>query len=356
MLMVPRRRLELPRPCGHRYLKPARLPIPPPGHRCGLAACRAGNSAGGRCSPRGPNPSTGKPRTQLSRGRLRGRGLLFIKDEVTRSGSDDPTGATRSVAAVFGGSGFIGRYVVKRLAQRGYVVRVAVRDPEAALFLKPMGAVGQVVPLYATLANEATVQRAVQDADLVVNLVGILAEGRRGRFRPRSRPRAPPRVARFVGGGGRGGTGPYVRDRGGPGEPEPLRREQGPGRTGRARGISQRATILRPSIVFGAEDQFFNRFAALAEVSARHAGHRRATRACSPSIVGDVADAAVAAPAPERCGRSTLRTRRPAGLDLPRNPGLHPRGDATEARAPEYPACIGPIAGGRSSNACRASC
>ena len=61
--------------------------------------------------------------------------------------------ATRSVATVFGGSGFIGRYIVKRLAKKGFVVRVAVRDPEAALFLKPMGAVGQIVPLY-SLADE----------------------------------------------------------------------------------------------------------------------------------------------------------------------------------------------------------
>ena len=59
--------------------------------------------------------------------------------------------ATRSVATVFGGSGFIGRYIVKRLAHKGFVVRVAVRDPEAALFLKPMGAVGQVVPLCAAI-------------------------------------------------------------------------------------------------------------------------------------------------------------------------------------------------------------
>jgi uncharacterized protein YbjT (DUF2867 family) len=59
--------------------------------------------------------------------------------------------ATRSVATVFGGSGFIGRYVVKRLAAAGHVVRVAVRDPQAALFLKPMGAVGQVVPPFALL-------------------------------------------------------------------------------------------------------------------------------------------------------------------------------------------------------------
>src|SRR6185503_18514870 len=90
--------------------------------------------------------------------------------------------ATRSVATVFGGSGFIGRYIVKRLAHKGFVVRVAVRDPERALFLKPMGAVGQVVPLYASLTNEATVHRAVAGASLVVNAVGILAERRRGDF------------------------------------------------------------------------------------------------------------------------------------------------------------------------------
>src|SRR4051812_27882381 len=90
--------------------------------------------------------------------------------------------ATRSVATVFGGSGFIGRYIVKRLAKKGFVVRVAVRDPESALFLKPMGAVGQVVPLYASLTNAATVQRAVEGADLVVNAVGILTESRSGDF------------------------------------------------------------------------------------------------------------------------------------------------------------------------------
>lgn len=84
--------------------------------------------------------------------------------------------ATRSVATVFGGSGFIGRYIVKRLTHQGFVVRVAVRDPERALFLKPMGAVGQVVPLFASLTNEPTLHRAVDGADLVVNTVGILAE------------------------------------------------------------------------------------------------------------------------------------------------------------------------------------
>ncbi len=98
--------------------------------------------------------------------------------------------ATRRVATVFGGSGFIGRYVVKRLAQQGFVVRVAVRDPEAALFLKPMGAVGQVVPLYASVMNEGTVHRAIAGAEVVVNLVGALSESRTASFR-RCIPRAP---------------------------------------------------------------------------------------------------------------------------------------------------------------------
>ncbi|HTU55587.1 MAG TPA: NAD(P)H-binding protein, partial [Acetobacteraceae bacterium] len=90
--------------------------------------------------------------------------------------------AGRRVATVFGGSGFLGRYVVKRLAAAGQVVRVAVRDTEAALFLKPMGAVGQIVPLYADLKRPDTIPRAVEGADIVVNLVGILAEHRPGDF------------------------------------------------------------------------------------------------------------------------------------------------------------------------------
>ncbi len=97
---------------------------------------------------------------------------------------------TRNVATVFGGSGFIGRYVVKRLAALGYVTRVAVRDPEGAMFLRPMGRVGQMVPMFASLAHEATVARAVEGAELVVNLVGILAE-RRPATSPACRPRAP---------------------------------------------------------------------------------------------------------------------------------------------------------------------
>src|SRR5262245_59357466 len=78
------------------------------------------------------------------------------------------------IVTVFGGSGFIGRYLVQRLARRGWIVRVAVRRPDRALFLKPMGAVGQITPIAATLRHEASVATAVAGADAVVNLVGVL--------------------------------------------------------------------------------------------------------------------------------------------------------------------------------------
>ncbi|MFN7193883.1 MAG: NAD-dependent epimerase/dehydratase family protein [Rhodospirillales bacterium] len=80
-------------------------------------------------------------------------------------------------ATVFGASGFIGRYVVRRLAQRGYVVRACMRDPVAGAFLKTMGAVGQIAPLRVNLTDsDEALASAVQGADAVVNLVGILAQ------------------------------------------------------------------------------------------------------------------------------------------------------------------------------------
>src|SRR5450432_1388479 len=87
------------------------------------------------------------------------------------------------VATVFGGSGFIGRYVVRRLAQTGKTVRVAVRDTEGASFLKTAGKLGQIVPLHAPVTDEATVKHAVEGADWVVNLVGVLTESRAASFR-----------------------------------------------------------------------------------------------------------------------------------------------------------------------------
>jgi NADH dehydrogenase len=200
--------------------------------------------------------------------------------------------ATRSVATVFGGSGFIGRYIVRRLTHKGFVVRVAVRDTEAALFLKPMGAVGQVVPLHASLANEATVHRAVEGADLVVNTVGILAEARAGDFRLIHAEGAG-RVARLAAAAGVArlvhisaiGADPNAASRYAvtKGEGEALVREGFPG-----------ATILRPSLVFGPEDHLFNRFAGMARLSPVMPVICGDTQ-FQPVYVGDVADAVMAA-------------------------------------------------------------
>ena len=83
---------------------------------------------------------------------------------------------------VFGGSGFIGRHLVARLAARGCTVTVAVRDPAKANFLRPMGDVGQVTPVLANIRDDSSVAAAVADADAVVNLVGILFERGEQRF------------------------------------------------------------------------------------------------------------------------------------------------------------------------------
>lgn len=208
---------------------------------------------------------------------------------------------TRKVATVFGGSGFLGRYVVQRLAAQGYVVRVAVRDTEAALFLKPMGAVGQVVPLYAPVEQKPAIQRAVEGAEIVVNLVGILAEQRRLQFYHVHKDGAE-WIARLSAAAGVrhlvhvsalaadvNADSHYARSKG---QGELAVRESFPG-----------AAILRPSILFGAEDQFFNRFANLAMLSMIVPITGGGTK-LQPVYVGDVADAVAAAATGAAAGKT----------------------------------------------------
>ena len=199
--------------------------------------------------------------------------------------------ATRSVATVFGGSGFIGRYVVKRLAAAGHVVRVAGRDTERVKDLMVAGRVGQVIPLYVSLGNAGMVHRAVEGAELVVNLVGILAERRAGDFQRLqtegagsiARAAAAAGVSRMVQmsaiGADAGSASLYARTKAGG---EAAVRAAMPG-----------AVILRPSLVFGNEDQFFNRFGAMAMRLPVMPVIEGASR-FQPVYVGDVADAVVA--------------------------------------------------------------
>ena len=199
--------------------------------------------------------------------------------------------ATRSVATGFGGSGFIGRYVVKRLLVQGHVVRVAGRDTEAARGAMVAGRVGQVVPLYVSLSNEASVARATEGADIVVNLVGILAERRPGDFQRVqaegatriAHAAAAHNVARMV----------HISAIGANAESPSLYSRSKAGGEHGVLAAMPGATILRPSLVFGAEDQFFNRFGAMAmtlPVMPVISGDTR----FQPVFVGDVADAVLA--------------------------------------------------------------
>ena len=198
----------------------------------------------------------------------------------------------KNVATVFGGSGFLGRYVVKRLATAGYVTRIAVRDPEGAMFLRPMGRVGQIVPLYASLTNPATVQRAVEDAELVVNLVGILAERKAGDF-TRLQAEGAGLIAKSAAAAGVARMVAVSAIGADPASPSRYASSKGAGEAA-VRAAMPTATVLRPSLVFGAEDQFFNRFAGLIQVLPFMPVIAGDTR-MQPVYVGDVADAVLAA-------------------------------------------------------------
>lgn len=198
----------------------------------------------------------------------------------------------RKVATVFGGSGFIGRYVVQRLANRDFIVRVAVSDPAGARFLQTQGRVGQIVPLAASVTEDGAVARAVAGADLVVNLVGILFERKAGDF-DRIQAEGAGRVARLAAAAGAEKLVHVSAIGADPASASAYGRTKGEGEAA-VREAFPTATILRPSLVFGPEDGFFNRFAALSRLLPVMPVVSGATR-FQPVYVGDVADAVVAA-------------------------------------------------------------
>jgi NADH dehydrogenase len=207
----------------------------------------------------------------------------------------------RRIATVFGGSGFIGRYVVQRLAQQDYVVRVAVRDPAGARFLQTQGRVGQIVPLSASVTDAAAVARAVEGASAVVNLVGILHEGKAGDF-DRIQGRAPGAVAAAAKAAGAEAFVHLSAIGADPASPSLYAKSKAAGEDG-VRAAFPEATILRPSVVFGPEDGFFNRFAAMGRLPFMPVVSG-ATK-FQPVFVGDVADAVAAAIArPDARGRT----------------------------------------------------
>lgn len=194
------------------------------------------------------------------------------------------------LVTIYGGSGFVGRYVAQQMAQQGWRVRVAVRRPNEAMFVKPYGTVGQVEPVLCNIRDDDSVRAVMQGADAVVNCVGILAEAGKNKFglvqhygaERVARIAAELGVARLVQvsaiGADSSASSVYAETKG----------------KGEAAVLAHfpDAVILRPSIIFGPEDGFFNRFAAMARFGPMLPMVGASTR-FQPVFVEDVARAAV---------------------------------------------------------------
>lgn len=165
------------------------------------------------------------------------------------------------LVTIYGGSGFVGRYIARRMAKAGWRVRVAVRCPNEAIFVKPYGVVGQVEPVFCNIRDDSSVRSVMSGADAVVNCVGILAESGKNNF-DAVQAEGAARIAMIAAdegvsklvhisaiGADENSESDYARTKA-LGEQGVL--EHMPG-----------AVILRPSIIFGPEDEFFNRFAGM---------------------------------------------------------------------------------------------
>lgn len=169
------------------------------------------------------------------------------------------------LATVFGGSGFIGRHLVRRLAAEGWRVRVAVRDPVAAEFLRTAGEVGQVVPMAADVTSERSVAEAVRDAQAVINLVGILYERGAATFQA-IHVEGARRVAAATKAAGAERLVHISALGAAEDAPSAYARSKAAGERA-VREVFPEATVFRPSVVFGPEDGFFNRFAGMTRYS-----------------------------------------------------------------------------------------
>lgn len=194
---------------------------------------------------------------------------------------------------VLGGAGFVGRYLVGRLADAGATVTVASRRPEHGKYLQSCGDVGQVTIVAADIADEAALRILLRDADTVVNLVGILAEWGRQTFRSVhvDGPRLLARLAR------RAGVDRFVHLSAlgaAPDAPAKYSRSKAAGEVA-VRTEFEGSVILRPSLIVGAEDRFFNRFAGMTRLAPCLPLIGGGQTKLQPIFVGDVADAVMAA-------------------------------------------------------------
>ena len=166
------------------------------------------------------------------------------------------------LVTIYGGSGFIGRYLARRMAKEGWRVRIAVRRPNEALFVKPYGVVGQVEPIFCNIRDDRSVTDALRGAEAVVNCVGILQEKAKNTFNSIQNEGAE-RIARLAASEGVGRIVHISALGADSNSPSAYAKSKAAGEAGVLKHMPN-AMILRPSIVFGAEDQFFNRFASMA--------------------------------------------------------------------------------------------
>jgi len=194
------------------------------------------------------------------------------------------------LVTIYGGSGFVGRYIARRMAKEGWRVRVAVRRPNEAMFVKPYGVVGQVEPILCNIRDDASVATAMAGADAVINCVGILAEAGKNKF-DTVQAEGAERVARLAAAEGVSHLVQLSAIGANPDSDSDYARTKAMGEAGVLQHMPN-AMILRPSIVFGAEDGFFNRFASMARFGPILPVVGADTQ-FQPAYVDDVAQAAV---------------------------------------------------------------
>lgn len=218
------------------------------------------------------------------------------------------------IVTVFGASGFLGRHVVQELAREGWRIRAAVRRPNLAHFLRPLGASGQIHPIQANIRDENSVRRAIASSDAVINLVGILSEKGVQDFEAIHENGAAniARAVREAGvtrlvhvsalGADEKSSSRYALSKA---RAERIMRQEVPG-----------TVILRPSVVFGAEDRFFNLFASLARLAPVLPLIGGGKTRLQPVYVGDVAKAVARAVADAACSAKTYELGGPQVMTL----------------------------------------
>ncbi len=194
------------------------------------------------------------------------------------------------LVTIFGGSGFVGRYIARRMAKEGWRVRVAVRNTNEAMFVRPYGVVGQVEPVFCNIRDDASVAAVTEGADAVVNCVGVLDERGKNTFAAVQAEGAE-RIARIAASLGVGRMVHISAIGADAAAASQYAKTKAAGEDG-VRAHMPDAVILRPSIVFGPEDQFFNRFASMSRFGPILPVVGANTR-FQPVYVDDVAAAAV---------------------------------------------------------------